>query len=165
MAGAVELWRAAAPPKVKYFFWIALHGRLWTAEQRKRHGLQPDATCALCNQLDEATDNLPCSCAFAREVWTRLLLALHSSTVPPQQDSLLLSWWLSSKVAFPHALQQSFDSLVLLVSWIFWKERNRRTFDRKSRSTTELLQAIFDEADAWIAAGFRDLALLTTLVD
>jgi hypothetical protein len=78
---------------------------------------------------------------------------------------LLLSWWLSSKDALPQALQQSFDSLVLLVSWIFWKERNRRTFDRKSRSTTELLQAIFDEADAWIAAGFRDLALLTTLVD
>jgi hypothetical protein len=62
-------------------------------------------------------------------------------------------------------LRRSFDSLVLLVSWILWKERNHRTFDRKSRSTTELLQAIFEEADAWIVAGFRDLALLTALVD
>lgn len=26
MASAVELWRAAAPPKVKFFFWLALHG-------------------------------------------------------------------------------------------------------------------------------------------
>jgi hypothetical protein len=83
MAGAVELWCAAAPLKVKYFFWIALHGRLWTTEWRKQHGLQPDATCALCDQLDEATDHLLCSCIFAREVWTRLLLALHLSTVPP----------------------------------------------------------------------------------
>jgi hypothetical protein len=92
MAGAVELWRAVAPPKVKYFFWIALHGRLWTAERRKRDGLQPIATCTLCDQLDEATDHQLCSCVFAREVWTRLLLSLHSSTMPLQQDSLLLSW-------------------------------------------------------------------------
>jgi hypothetical protein len=28
MAGAKELWRAAVPPKVKFFFWLALHGRL-----------------------------------------------------------------------------------------------------------------------------------------
>jgi hypothetical protein len=32
MAGAKELWRANVPPKVKFFFWLALHGRLWTAE-------------------------------------------------------------------------------------------------------------------------------------
>jgi hypothetical protein len=148
MAGAVGLWRAAAPLKVKYFFWIALHGRLRTGERRKRHDLQPDATCALSDQLDEATDHLLCSCVFAREVWTRLPLALHSSTMPPQQDSLLLSWWMSSRVALPQALRRSFDSLVLLVSWILWTERNHRTFDRKSRSTAELLQAIFGEADA-----------------
>lgn len=39
LAGAKELWRAAVPPKIKLFFWLALHGRLWTAERRKRHGL------------------------------------------------------------------------------------------------------------------------------
>jgi hypothetical protein len=72
---------------------------------------------------------------------------------------------LSSREALPQALRRSFDSLVLLVSWSLWKERNRRTFDRKSRSTTELLQAILEEVDAWIAAGFRGLALLTALVD
>lgn len=83
MAGAVEIWRAVAPPKVKYFFWVALHGRLWTAERRKRHGLQPDGTCALCDQHNETTDHLLCSCVFAREVWARLLLSLHSPTTPP----------------------------------------------------------------------------------
>lgn len=29
--GAKEVWRATVPPKVKFFFWLALHGRLWTA--------------------------------------------------------------------------------------------------------------------------------------
>lgn len=62
MAGAMELWRASAPPKVKFFFLLALHGRLWTAERRKRHRLQPDASCVLCDQADETGDHLLCSC-------------------------------------------------------------------------------------------------------
>jgi hypothetical protein len=44
LLGSRELWRANVSSKVKFFFWLALHGRLWTAERRKRHGLQPDAT-------------------------------------------------------------------------------------------------------------------------
>jgi len=31
LVGAEHLWHAHAPPKVKFFFWVALHGRLWTA--------------------------------------------------------------------------------------------------------------------------------------
>jgi hypothetical protein len=55
--------------------------------------------------------------------------------------------------------------LVLLASWILWKERNRRMFHRKFLSSAELCQAILDEANAWIGAGFRALALLTALVE
>ena len=40
-------------------------------------------------------------------------------------------------------------------------ERNRRTFDRRSRTPSELLSIIMEEADAWIGAGFGNLALLT----
>jgi len=39
LPGAKELWRTKAPPRVKFFFWLALHRRLWTADRRKRHGL------------------------------------------------------------------------------------------------------------------------------
>ena len=39
MRRAKELWAVRARRKVKFFFWIALHGRLWTVEYRKRHGL------------------------------------------------------------------------------------------------------------------------------
>jgi hypothetical protein len=49
MLGAKDIWRASTPPKVKFFFWLALHGWLWTAERRMRHGLQQHADCALCN--------------------------------------------------------------------------------------------------------------------
>jgi hypothetical protein len=57
-AGAKEDWRATIPPKVKFFFWLTLHGCLWTAKWRKRHGVQDIAACTLFDQDDETTDHL-----------------------------------------------------------------------------------------------------------
>lgn len=37
LLGAKELWKTRAPPRVKFFAWLALHNRLWTADRRKRH--------------------------------------------------------------------------------------------------------------------------------
>jgi hypothetical protein len=31
----MELWKAAALPKVKFFFWLALHRRVWTGDVEK----------------------------------------------------------------------------------------------------------------------------------
>ena len=31
LCGAKDVWAASTPPKAKFFFWLALHGRLWTA--------------------------------------------------------------------------------------------------------------------------------------
>jgi hypothetical protein len=64
LLGAEELWRASAPPKVKFFFRLALHGRIWTAVCRVHHGLQPMAECALYDMDDETFDHLLSSCAF-----------------------------------------------------------------------------------------------------
>jgi hypothetical protein len=82
LLGSRELWRANVPSKVKFFFWPALHGRLWTAERRKQHGLQPDVTCALYDQMDETDDHLLCSCVYAGEVWSCLLVAMASIATP-----------------------------------------------------------------------------------
>lgn len=48
LLGAKDLWRTRAPPKVKFFFWLALHRRLWMAECHKRHGLQDSDECIMC---------------------------------------------------------------------------------------------------------------------
>jgi hypothetical protein len=59
------LWKTPAPPKVKLFFWLSLHGRIWMAGRRWRHGLQDSAECALCSQEDETVDHLLLDCVFA----------------------------------------------------------------------------------------------------
>lgn len=80
--GATKLWKAKAPGKVKFFFWLVLHRRLWTVERRKRHGLQDHDDSILCAQEPETRSHLFLGCVFAREIWFKLL---H----PTGMDSLL----------------------------------------------------------------------------
>jgi hypothetical protein len=83
--GAKELWKANAPLRVKFFLWLALHGRLWTAERRRRHRLQDGDACALCG-LPETTNHLQLSCAYAREVWWHALQQIHLQHLVPTLD-------------------------------------------------------------------------------
>jgi hypothetical protein len=117
LLGAREVWRASAPPKVKFFFWLALHRRLWTADCRRRHGLQDSAECALYGQEDETVDHLFASCVFAREVWFRVLHPSGWDPLSPTAHSPLSTWWSDGRSTVPAQLRRGFDSAVLLVSW------------------------------------------------
>jgi len=67
-------------------------------------------------------------------------------------------------LAVPEILKRGFDSLILLVCWVVWKEGNRRTFDNDARSPAQVFAIICEEADSWIAAGYRSLAALFAAV-
>lgn len=165
LLGAKEVWRASAPPKVKFFFWLALHGRLWMVERRKRHDLQQDAACALCDQANESIDHLLASCVFSLEVWHRLFMRVGFQHLCPASDSSLVDWWQLARAQVPNPFRRGFDTLILLVSWELWKECNRRTFNGITKSPAEVLATIGEEGDSWIAAGFRSLVPLFALVD
>jgi len=89
----------------KFFFSLGHHGRLWTADRRRRHGLQPEAKCALCDQDDETTDHLAWPLAHSRAIEVDLgtpALAkaegtsiLHRATTPCSS----IDWWLLTYIA------------------------------------------------------------------
>jgi hypothetical protein len=74
--------------------------------------------------------------------------------------SSLADWWQQTRTAVPEIFRHSFDSLVLLVPWEVRKEHNRQTFDNNTKTPAQVFALICEEADSWIAAGFRSLALL-----
>jgi hypothetical protein len=49
-------------------------------------------------------------------------------------------------------------SLILLVMWVIWKERNRRIFDSKDRPVHIIVAEIADELAVWELARGRQLA-------
>ena len=72
---------------------------------------------------------------------------------PQPMASDFFEWWCRSRKQIRKELRKGFDSLLLLVAWLLWKERNQRVFQRKSLTVRELVTLILDEAKVWAYAG------------
>lgn len=62
--GAKILQKTKAPSKCKFFIWVALHDRCWTAERRKCHNLRDPDDCIICAQEAESISHLLTGCYF-----------------------------------------------------------------------------------------------------
>ena len=103
-------------------------------------------------------DHLLIAYPLSREVWFKLLrkAGWDSATQNLHMDHLA-SWWTEARKHVPKPNRRGFDSLVVLICWQLWKERNDRTFDRRVRTIEQVIDRIFDEIAAWSLAGFRHL--------
>ncbi|KAF8732249.1 hypothetical protein HU200_016228 [Digitaria exilis] len=60
----------------------------------------------------------------------------------------------------PNSPRKASCSLMLLVIWEIWKERNARVFRQHGRHAMEIMNSIKGEALLWIKAGDTALANL-----
>jgi hypothetical protein len=158
-AGVRPIWRSWAPFKVKFFAWLAVHKRLWTADRRHHHGLQAHTECILCDQEPESTDHLFVSCSFSKQVWHTILSALNFTM--PADAGGLLHWWLLLRNGHSKLKQKGLDSIVMLVTWTVWKERKKWIFDdAPAKSPSVLVDNIWKEGELWVLAGARWMAAL-----
>jgi len=148
---------------VKLFFWYALHRRLWTAERRASHGLQLSDTCALCDQAPESVSHLLLGCVFSRQVWFAVLRPLQLQSLQPGAHSVLDTWWLQKRQQLDTSSRPIFDSLTLLISWVIWKERNSRVFNRLPSTVQEVVQASIIEGRDWVLGGHGPVQTLVQL--
>lgn len=65
--GCSRIWDTWAPLRVKIFLWLAVRRRQWTADRRRRHGLDANEHCFLCDQESETMDHIVASCSYSRE--------------------------------------------------------------------------------------------------
>src|SRR6185437_9309527 len=121
--GARLFRKTRAPEKCKFFIWLVIHDRCWTAARRKKHGLQDDDTCVLCAQMSETIDHLLTACPFTREVWFCLLRRLGWETLAPDsQSTSFVRWWFGARKQIPEDNRRCLDTLITLTSWLLWKE-------------------------------------------
>uniref|UniRef100_A0A0A8YAU8 Uncharacterized protein n=1 Tax=Arundo donax TaxID=35708 RepID=A0A0A8YAU8_ARUDO len=66
----------------------------------------------------------------------------------------IVDWWLPAR----KQVLGSFDSLVVLGSWLIWKERNNRVFNLCATVPVELVRQIQEEGRRWVQAGYRRLS-------
>lgn len=119
LAGHNLIWRTWAPLKVKIFLWLALRRRHWTRDRRRRHGLDAQDNCYLCDQDPESINHIVANCSFSREVWFLVLRALGLQLPPAAATSL--RWWRAVQSLADGERRKGLNSLFALVSWQLWK--------------------------------------------
>ena len=76
--------------------------------------------------------------------------------IGPSTNSVV-AWWSDSRKKISKDDRQCFDSIVVLICWLLWKERNDRIFDRRVRTVDDTVTWVGDELLAWFQAGFNSL--------
>jgi mannosylglycoprotein endo-beta-mannosidase len=156
----MKVWRAWAPPKVKFFAWLAIQNRIWTADRLEKRGWQNCGLCPLCNQTTETVNHLFVSCRYTVRLWCYVKEWLGIHDIHPRQwrgSGLSTKNWWSLMTAGPSSNRKAMASLTLLVSWEVWNERNARVFQHKLAPPFVILDIIKRETRLWVLAGARRL--------
>jgi hypothetical protein len=70
---------------------------------------------------------------------------------------VIVNWYGDLSGALPAARAKGAKSLIVLVCWMIWCERNRRIFDGVKRRADQIVAMIQAEARQWLLAGARRL--------
>jgi hypothetical protein len=160
---ASQTWKAKAPPKCKFFIWLMLQNRIWTAARLLIRGWPNEYFCQLCLKNLETTHHLFCECPMATEIWTQVGNWAQAASLMPSnwnQTADLKEWFTELVASAAPSARSGLWSLTVLTIWEIWIERNARVFRRTARSAQQVVSSIQDEARNWVFAGNRGLDLL-----
>jgi hypothetical protein len=89
-----RLWKTWAPPKCKFFLWLAIRNQYWNAGRLQRRGMQYPVCCPLCDQEQETAQHILCTCSFTRQFWHLILssIGLCGLTLFVAEHSFA-EWW------------------------------------------------------------------------
>ena len=153
------VWKAWAPPKAKFFAWLAIQDRIWTADRLQKRGWPNCGLCTLCKREQESGPHLFFKCRFTIRLWNLVTAKLglhHMDTSMWHVESSVKEWW-TNRTGAGVPNRKAMASLTMLVSWTIWNERNARVFRNKSAPPPILLNNIICEANLWITAGAKKL--------
>ena len=156
------IWSAWAPPKCKFFSWLAVQDRIWTAGRLHARGWPHNPVCVLCRWAPETGMHLFAECRFTRRIWVDISTWLGEPSLHPinwKQTASVLEWWsaLAGTRGIPH---RGLKSIVIFVCWEVWMERNARIFNRTEAPSFVVTTKIRDETTLWIVAGAKHVAHL-----
>jgi hypothetical protein len=123
-------------PKCKLFAWLIFQNRVWTSDRLARRDWDHCPSCPPCRQTMETAHHLLASCRYTHRTWVLVaewagLTELRPAVWPASRSPR--RWW-KNLSHLPDVPRKGVRSLILLVIWEVWKERNDRVFNRRERS-------------------------------
>ncbi|RCV36316.1 hypothetical protein SETIT_7G308900v2, partial [Setaria italica] len=75
-------------------------------------------------------------------------------------STILQDWWIQARRLWTRQKRKGLDTLIALVTWEIWKERNARVFRGDHLQMDHLLQKIKATGELWIRGGAVNLGSL-----
>lgn len=89
-------WQTRAPPKCKFFVWLMLQNRIWTAARLQIRGWPNDYFCPFCVRNLETVLHLFQECFFSKIIWDLVGRWISAESLMPinwSQSNDLCSWF------------------------------------------------------------------------
>jgi hypothetical protein len=152
------VWKAWDPPKAKFFAWLLMQNRIWTADRLHARGWPNCDRCPLCNQTLETVDHLFIKCRYTTRIWVAIknwigILSIH----PTQWEGLSIEHWWHMLVGVTAPSRKAISSLTLLITWEIWNKRDARVFRNKHTPSHVAIDKIKAEARLWVRACAKHL--------
>uniref|UniRef100_A0ACD5W3K6 Uncharacterized protein n=1 Tax=Avena sativa TaxID=4498 RepID=A0ACD5W3K6_AVESA len=157
------VWEAWAPAKCKMFAWLLLQNRLWCVDRLMMREWPNCYFCPMCLRHLETAKHMFLDCPFARLLWAAIAAWPHCDGLAPRAWSMHASHldaWEAMISASDNDSKDGVRSLIILVAWELWKERNNRVFKDKPSSLRRLVQLVRDKAQSWAFVGAKKLKRL-----
>jgi hypothetical protein len=139
-SAAKFIWDSHAPPRVQFFVWLLIHGRVQCRVNLCRKSIVDSPMCEVCNQAEEMGEHIIFDFPFAQEFW--LNLGFHSNQT--HSNDRLINVQCPS--AFP---KQHFSTFMALCYWHHWKRRNGIVFRDEVATIRQTVRLIEADAKLW----------------
>jgi hypothetical protein len=137
-------WDVKIEGKIKFFLWLLLQNRLWTADRLQKRGWPHQDRCSLCDQTLESAYHLFLGCSFAKEVWHGLCASHAAVANIGSRSTSILGWWKKIARFRKSKSRREHAAVAVYALWHIWKERNRRIFENISSKPEDLIFQIRD---------------------
>lgn len=122
-------------------------------------GWQNNGCCSFYCREAKTALHLVATCRYTKMIWHLVSAWVGYQQLEPTEweetQSVKQQW--ESLANTPSVPRRGLRSLILLVVWEIWKERNQRIFDHKEVATSFLLTRIKEEVSLWTLAGAKRL--------
>ena len=160
---AMQLWKIKAPPKCKFFLWLLLQNRVWTAARLQVRGWPNEYFCQLCLRNLETAHHLFCECPTAKEIWKHVGIWAQVPSLRPENwthEENLQDWFVALIADTSKSARPGVGSVIVIAIWELWLERNNRVFKKNSNTVQQIVHSIHDAVRNCITAGNKGLVQL-----
>eukprot|EP00253_Pinus_taeda_P003821 PITA_03821 len=132
------VWNSEALPKIKFFIWALLKGKILITENLQKRGIIGPSRCPNCYGIEETTHHIFVDCPFAVDCWKKLSLIDKLPWNSQQSIGEVIHLW---KKSYPgdnkrrNLVKRVWNTLPYTMLWSIWLARNWKTFKDKSSTT------------------------------